>query len=107
MEEETDGDKGYREKRARTIVIPTKLSALSWYGVIERCIKLQLKSSRETLFEKSIETTDFHLETKWKSFDNFSIERLFIYLFISFFALDTTTERSLRFRVNKRYGARA
>lgn len=63
MEEETDGDKGYREKRARTIVIPTKLSALSLYGVIERCIKLQLKSC-ETLFEKSIETTDFHFETK-------------------------------------------
>lgn len=33
MEEETDGDKGYREKRARTIVIPTKLSALSRYGL--------------------------------------------------------------------------
>lgn len=64
MEGETDGDKGYREKRARTIVIPTKLSALSWYGVIERCIKLQLKSSRETLFEKSIETTESRNEMK-------------------------------------------
>lgn len=60
MEEETDGDKGYREKRARTIVIPTKLSALSWYGVIERCIKLQLKSSRvcsrSRLKRRSLET---------------------------------------------------
>lgn len=64
MEGETDDDKGYREKRARTIVIPTKLSALSWYGVIERCIKLQLKSSRETLFEKSIETTESRNEMK-------------------------------------------
>lgn len=33
MEGETDDDKGYREKRARTIVIPTKLSALSQYGL--------------------------------------------------------------------------
>lgn len=63
MEEETDGDKGYREKRARTIVIPTKLSALSRYGVIERCIKLQLKSC-ETLFEKSIKTTKSRNEMK-------------------------------------------
>lgn len=64
MEGETDDDKGYREKRARTIVIPTKLSALSRYGVIERCIKLQLKSSREILFEKSIETTKSRNEMK-------------------------------------------
>lgn len=92
MEEETDGDKGYREKRARTIVIPTKLSALSRYGVIERCIKLQLKSSRETLFEKSIETISKRNENRSIIFP--SNDYLFIYFF---FFLHSTRQRNDHF----------